>query len=377
MAKTILKTRQEVEDFVRGATLYGVGGGGAYSIGVDLLMEQLEAGKEIGWIDVEDIADDDYTLCPFGMGSLSPLTKEKKELMQVIGLEGEGMNRGHSLAAAARALEKFTGKSTVAYIPFEVGGRQSASCVAAAAVNGKLALDGDYAGRAVPAIFQTTAYIYEKNMMPLSACDAWGNISYVEHAVNWRMAERIGKMISVAAFTGTAMAGFLMNGKDTKEILLRGTMTLALEAGKCIREAREAGKNVPAMCAEQVGGWVLGSGVITKKSWWDKDGYYWGYYDIKGDGAYKGDTFKISFQNENHILEKNDKVWVTSPDMIMIVNTDSGEPYHNDEVEEGAKITIIGAKAIEAFRTQRGMDVLGPKNFGVDADYVPIEEAVK
>ena len=61
--KVILKNRQDVEDFVRGCTFYGTGGGGDYAQGVDALMKQLEKGREIGWIDVQEV-EDGYSCCP-------------------------------------------------------------------------------------------------------------------------------------------------------------------------------------------------------------------------------------------------------------------------------------------------------------------------
>lgn len=79
MKKTLLRNLQDAEDFTRGATLFGVGGGGAYQVGVDLLMEQINEGKEVGWLAPEDLDDEAYTMCPWGMGSLAPITEQKKK----------------------------------------------------------------------------------------------------------------------------------------------------------------------------------------------------------------------------------------------------------------------------------------------------------
>ena len=40
-----LRTRQEVEDFVRGCTFYGTGGGGLPANGVESLTKELEADR--------------------------------------------------------------------------------------------------------------------------------------------------------------------------------------------------------------------------------------------------------------------------------------------------------------------------------------------
>ncbi|MDW7672891.1 MAG: DUF917 family protein, partial [Bacillota bacterium] len=76
MATMKLSTRTEVEDFVRGCTFYGTGGGGLPENGIDSLMSEIEKGNEVGWVDVNDIDDNSITVCPFLMGSIAPHTPE-------------------------------------------------------------------------------------------------------------------------------------------------------------------------------------------------------------------------------------------------------------------------------------------------------------
>lgn len=371
MKKTLLRNLQDAEDFTRGATLFGVGGGGAYQVGVDLLMEQINEGKEVGWLAPEDLDDEAYTMCPWGMGSLAPITEQKRKMMDVIGLEGEGINRAHSLATAARTLENHLGIQASAYIPFEIGGRQTASCIAAAAVNGILCLDGDYAGRSVPEATQTLANVYDIDISPCSLCDAWGDIAYLDKIANVYMAERIGKMYASAAFNGTAMAGFVAKAGKAKQTMLSGSLTKTFEVGRFIRRQRSVTKDVPKALAEYIGGWVLGSGVVAKTEWWEENGYYWGYHCIE---AQDGTVYKVSYKNENYLLERNGEVMVTSPDMIMMVHSETAEPYHNSEVRIGDRMTFIGAPAIEAYKEGKGLELLGPQNYGLDIPYVPIEK---
>ena len=72
MATMKLTTQQQVEDFVRGCTFFATGGGGLPANGRKSLMDELEAGREIGWVDVADIPDSATSVCPFLMGSIAP-----------------------------------------------------------------------------------------------------------------------------------------------------------------------------------------------------------------------------------------------------------------------------------------------------------------
>ena len=142
-----------------------------------------------------------------------------------------------------------------------------------------------------------------------------------------------------------------------------------------IREARESGKDPVETIVTELGGWRLATGVVTGKETWD-DGYYYGYHTIEGSGDDKGNTFKIFFKNENHAMWKNDKPYVSSPDIIAVVDAKTGEPYANPILAVGNEVSVIGLKANPVFRTEKGIAILGPRYFKLDFDYVPIEEVM-
>lgn len=377
MATRQLRSIVEIEDFARGATYFGTGGGGSYESGVKVLSKLFHAGYEIGWVDAAEIPKGVMSASPFGMGSIAPKGEELVRQRESFGCVVEKYPRGVNFVKALEVLEGEIGKKVDILVPIELGGGNSSSCIAAAVLSGRKTVDGDYTGRAIPAIYQTTPYIYEKQLLPLTSCDAWGNICTVQEAVNWRMAERVGKMLSVAGFTGCAMAGFALPAGDMKEALVHGTLTQCLEVGKCIREAREQGADPVTAAAEMLGGWVLCRGVVSKKEWWDKDGYFWGWHTFTGKGNYAGTELRIFFQNENHLCYKNDEVFVTSPDMLIVVNDKTGEPITNTWIAEGMEVAVVGVKARDVFRTPRGLEALGPQNFGENSPYIPIEEKVK
>lgn len=378
MLKFVLKNRQQVEDLVRGLTFYGTGGGGSYQRGVDLLMEKVDAGVEVGWVGADDIADDEYSVSPFLMGSLkNPGPEVEKEMREIYYLGDQMYDETKMMVHAVNELGAKVGKKISALVPIELGGANAAACICAAAELGIVTLDGDYTGRAIPEIQQTTPFILEQTLLPLVACDGWGNIATVEKAFNWRMTERIGKQLSVAGFNRSAQAAFLMDGKETKRALVKGTMTECYEVGKALREAVEAGKDPADAIAAKMQGWVACKGKVTKKVVDTRSDYYWVTHEITGQGAYAGTTIKVWVKNENHISWKNGEVFVTSPDMIQIIDSKTGHPYTNDKIEEGMEVSIIMMKARDIFRTERGLLTLGPKAFGFDVEYKPVEEIMK
>jgi hypothetical protein len=55
-----------------------------------------------------------------------------------------------------------------------------------------------------------------------------------------------------------------------------------------------------------------------------------------------------------------------------------GRGVSNTTLAEGDELVAVGIKGVEAFRTPFGLDhASGPRYFGFDIDYVPVEELVK
>lgn len=379
MGKTILKTEQDVRDFVRGCTFMGTGGGGLEENGVESLLSELRQGKEISWIDVNDVPDDAVTACPFLMGTIAPHTPELIQEM-----EGLGMNAETSVypekertANSIRELEEYTGKKIEIVVPLELGGASSPACVGAGiACGGIPAVDGDYTGRAIPEIPQTTPYLYGKKMWPLACCDEFGNVSIIKNALNYRVVERLGKKISEGCFGLDGDTGFLMSGKEMKEVINRGTLSKCYRIGRMIREANEKGGDPVATVAKEMDAYILIRGKLVKKETEDKEGYYWGFHTVEGTGEYAGHQVKVWFKNENHIAWKDEQPVVTSPDIIVVIDDKTGMPCTNPKLEEGMDVAVLGMKGVEAFRSEKGLGILSAKYFGWDIPYVPIEDTL-
>ncbi|GAI28685.1 unnamed protein product, partial [marine sediment metagenome] len=49
----------------------------------------------------------------------------------------------------------------------------------------------------------------------------------------------------------------------------------------------------------------------------------------------------------------------------------------NSHIAEGHSVAVIGLRAVEQFRSPKGLDILGPPHFGFDIEYQPIETVAK
>ena len=371
-----LETWQDCEDFVQGCLFMGTGGGGSVAWGMDVLRDAMESGLKLEWVDVDDIPDDVWSVTPYGMGSIAPLTQETLDEIERVGLVDKYGDR--SMEEAVKELGKYLGQPIGCLVPAELGAGNTPAPLVTGARMGIPVVDGDYGGRAYPEEMQGTPFLYGKDSWPLSSVDKWGNVAIVNYAVNGHMLERMGKMLAVAAYGSTTMASSPMPSGEMKEILVRGTLTKSLALGRAVRQAREAGGDPIEAAVQATGGWRLFDGIVTGKDWEDRGGYMYGTIHIDGTGDYEKQKLDVWFKNENHVSWLNGEPWICSPDLVTLAYTENGEGTTNTLIKKGDRVSAVGIKGLEAFRTEFGLNQCsGPRYFGFDIDYVPIEELME
>ena len=376
MATKKLTNIQEATDFVRGCTFYATGGGGLPENGIESLMSEINEKGFVQITDISEIPDDAVAVCPFLMGSIAPHDEATLKEMAGFGFI-DGVNKEKArLAKAIQELEAYTGVKTTVVVPIELAGANTSGPISAGSSLGMMAVDGDYCGRAIPEILQITPYLYDRKWLPVASVDEWDNVCIIKKATNLRVVERIGKLISAGAYGLAGQAGFIMSGKELKETVIAGTLSKSYELGKFIREAQEAHlDHIPQKIAEKVGGWVLAEGKRTDFEDEDRIGYYWGTTTIQSDA---GDEYKIWFKNENHVCWKNGEPFVSSPDLICVVDRHTGEPIPNPKMRQAQEVAIIVLPCDERLRQDKIKKVVDPQYFGFeDISYVPVEERMK
>jgi uncharacterized protein len=208
--------------------------------------------------------------------------------------------------------------------------------------------------------------------------DTWGNRLILMQAPSSAIAEYLGKMISIVTKRPDPMAlcahaGFLIKAKYAEDHVVRNSVSLAFESGLEIRKAREVGADPVARLVEKLAGWRLFTGIVSSREWKSENGYMFATILIKGRGDFKNHELRLWLQNENHITWLDGEPFVTSPDLIMVVNAETGEPYLSSMLSEGEHVTVLGRKCDPRYRTDLALKVMEPRYYGYDFDYKPIE----
>lgn len=375
MGTTKLETMQDCEDLLEGALWMGTGGGGSYQEGIQLLKELIQEGLPIGWITPRDVPNETWTVTVGLHGSIAPPSPEIKEAIHRKGLI-EVKDEWY-VVKAVKELGVSTGRNFGCVVPGELGPDSVAIALAVGARLNIPVVDGDYIGRAVPEETQSTYCLYGKNSHLFAGVDRWGNSVFVKNAIDTYFLERMAKMLAIASYGDIAVATTPLIAEEMKRIIVPGTLSHCLKIGRSIRYARNNGADPIDLPLEAIKGWRLFDGQVTRLETEDRDGYYFGLVHIEGLGKHQGQMLKVWFKNENQATWLNGKPWVCSPDLVSLIYRKSGRGIYNAELKEGDEVTAIGMKGVEAFRSEIGLRLAGPRHFGFDIDYIPIEDLVK
>ena len=85
---------------------------------------------------------------------------------------------------------------------------------------------------------------------------------------------------------------------------------------------------------------------------------------------------EVEFRNENLIARLDGETMAIVPDLICILDRESGEPITTEGVRYGQRVKVVAVSAAPIMRTPEALAVFGPRMFGFDEDFTPIEDLV-
>ena len=105
-------------------------------------------------------------------------------------------------------------------------------------------------------------------------------------------------------------------------------------------------------------------------------GFVRGYAHFAGIDDYAGRECELRFQNEHLLAKSGDEVLCSAPDLIAVLDIETALPITTEGMKYGARGVVIGIPVHEHWRSERGLEIAGPRYFGYDIDFVPVEERV-
>lgn len=351
-------TEKDLENISVGATLLGTGGGGDPFVGKLMAMQAIQKYGPVKVLQLDEL-DDEELVMPVGSIGAPSVSNEK------IASEEE-------IYAPAEALKDFFPERTQAIMPIEIGGGNSLLPIACAAKMGLPIVDADAMGRAFPESQMVTFFLKGYQPEIVSMADSQGNrIIYYPKDGAW--SEKIARAVTDVMGGSANMADNIFPGKIVKECGIGGTLSLAKKIGEELSRLNEIDSPVKRLLS-LLNGFSLFEGKIDHIERNVEGGFTKGKATLAGIGCNKGEKLELLFQNELLLASKNGKVLASTPDLICALDYETGKPITTETLRYGSRVHVIALACDPKWRTEKGIEVAGPKYFGYEIEYTPVEE---
>jgi DUF917 family protein len=345
----------DLEDLATGAWILGTGGGGDPYFSLLEAKQHHAAGRRVVVHDPLALPDDALVGCVGQMGA--PLAMQER------------MCDGPVIARTVTMMQEHIGRRFDALMLWEIGGNNAFQSILAAQILGLPVIDADAMGRAFPQADMTSFAICDLSPAPWTMVDIRRNSLIFTEAEDWAWMERLTRRACVVIGSSAATCKAPRTGAEVKRASCLHTLSWALRIGRTVRAARAAHADPVAAVVASEGGITLFRGKVADVMRRATEGWLRGTVTLDGLDEDAGHGMTIDFQNEWSIAWKDGAVRVTVPDLVILMDSGSGEAIGTETVRFGQRVTVIALPAPPLLKTPKGLAHVGPGAFGYDIDF--------
>ncbi|HEV8052725.1 MAG TPA: DUF917 domain-containing protein, partial [Parachlamydiaceae bacterium] len=281
--------------------------------------------------------------------------------------ETEKLSSGKEFEIMFEHIEKTINKKITVLMPFEIGGGNAITPIVVAARLGLPVLDADTMGRAFPEAQMSSCNLLGANPSPGFITDCLGNTTVI-YGSNTATLEKIGRQVTVAMGSVAAFGFFPLTTEEAEKFTFPKSISKALSIGKVAREARANGTDPTDAILTLCKGIKIGSGKITDIDRVISRGFLYGVVTIQ----HKSEKMELDFQNEYLVAKRDGKIVATTPDILMLLEQETGAPIDSQQLQFGLKVHLVALPSPALWTTPAGLQLVGPRHFSYEIDYHPI-----
>lgn len=361
-----LDTVERIRDLARGAVFLGTGGGGDPYVGQLLLEQELRKGNIANVIPAEELDDNAQVVSVAGIGAPTVL--------------GEQLQASGVCEMLLERMEAHLGRKVDALIPAEVGGLNSVIPLALGAQVGLPVIDADGMGRAFPHLEMCTFSVYGSRVCPALLANELGDFVIIDKTTSDRKAEDIARVVTGVLGAMVYSCLYPMSGKEVKQRAILGSTSFCLEIGRTIRQARGERDDPINGLLEYLNApeddrhaRVLFEGKVVDISRETRDGWHFATAHLVAlDGS--DQTLQLDIQNEYLVARIDGRTVCIVPDLLATLDFETAEPLTAEKLKYGQRLRVVGLSASAIMRRPECLEVFGPRAFGIDEEFVPLEQ---
>ena len=348
-------TLEDIEALATGAWILGTGGGGSPYLGLLNMRRLYAGGHQVSLMPPEDLADDDMVAVVSNMGA--PLVGQER------------LTDSRNIARAVTALQAYTGVAFRAVMSLEIGGGNSIQPMMAAAHLGLPVVDADCMGRAFPEAQMTSFAIGDLKPYPLALVDCRGIEVIVGKVPSWKWMERVSRKACTEVGSVASTCKAPRTGAEVKAWGIPHTTSKAIRIGHTVQRARREHADPVQAVVDSEGGKLLFRGKVVDIARRTTEGFLRGKAALDGVEDWRGHRMELAFQNEWAVAWLDGAPHVTTPDLICVLDTQSGEAIGTEVLRYGQRATVIALPAPPVLLTPKGLEHVGPRAFGYDLEF--------
>jgi DUF917 family protein len=345
----------DIEALSVGAWILGAGGGGSPYHGLLNMRRLYREGARISLMQPDELEDDDDVAVVSVMGA--PLV-----IM-------ERLVDSRLIARAVAAMQEHIGRRFRAVMAIEIGGGNGMQPLMVAAHLGIPVVDADAMGRAYPEAQMTSFAVAGLAPDPLTSVDPRGTEAIISRAPTWKWMERASRKLCTEFGSIAATCKAPRTGAEVKRWGISGTTSQAIRLGEAVHSAYRRHEDPIEAILREERGKRLFEGKVTAVERRTTEGFLRGRTGIQGLGADRDVAFEIEFQNEWLVVWRDGAPMVSTPELICVIDNDTGEAIGTEMIRSGQRVTVIALPSPPIFLTPAGLGYVGPRAFGYDFDF--------
>ena len=348
--------KSQIMNLAYGASFLSTGGGGTRSAGLKLIEHDIESGVRFQLASFDELEEEGLVVSPYYVGA--------------VGQSSTSHSTTDTAHGATGLLRNYIGGKLAGIIAAELGGFATLGALHVAGLENVPLVDADAAGRAAPDLQCSMFYVSRLSMTPFSVFTQQKDQLIFKEISSDAQAELVVRGIASIIGSSVGICDHPGKVREIKDASVWNTISKSIDIGKIVQKGSVGDLlNFGSI-------YKLFRGVLKSSKYEIKEGFTYGNYVLEGTEEFVGKRMRVWFKNENLMSWIDDKVYVTSPDLITITTVDL-IPTSNPIKEEGMEYFVFGLPSDSKWRTHKGLEVMSPRFFGFDYDYIPIEMVIE
>ena len=236
-------------------------------------------------------------------------------------------------------------------------------------------IDADSMRRAFPQIEMTTFTLAGIKAAPISIADEKGNLAIYEATTN-QLAETLARGAVITLGLANAITCYSMTADQIAKHGIQGSMSYCTDLGKHLSAVQrgEAGAFERFLAFAEAKHHFSGKIIdIDRRT---TQGFARGTVILE-HVTDPDRRMRIEIQNEYLVAFEGDRPVITVPDLISMLDHETATPITTETLAYGQRVDVIAMPCAPEWHQPGMLELVGPRAFGYDIDYVPFGGSAK